>query len=165
MTKAIDFSVGYASRRAPMIGQNAVATSQPLAAQAGMRMLQQGGNAVDAAIAAAMALTVVEPTGCGIGSDAFAIVWDGKELHGLNASGRSPASWHADLFAGLDAVPEIGWDAVTVPGAVSGWVALAERFGTLPLTTLAQPAIEYARNGFPVSPLIGHPSGSAVITS
>ena len=156
MTKAIDFSVGYASRRAPMIGQNAVATSQPLAAQAGMRMLQQGGNAVDAAIAAAMALTVVEPTGCGIGSDAFAIVWDGKELHGLNASGRSPASWHADLFAGLDAVPEIGWDAVTVPGAVSGWVALAERFGTLPLTTLAQPAIEYARNGFPVSPLIGH---------
>src|SRR5690606_23204523 len=104
----------------------------------------------------AMALTVVEPTGNGIGSDAFAIVWDGEKLHGLNASGRSPASWHADLFAGKTAVPEIGWDAVTVPGAVSGWVALAERFGTLPLTTLAQPAIDYARNGFPVSPLIGH---------
>ncbi|SFT38836.1 gamma-glutamyltranspeptidase / glutathione hydrolase [Kosakonia arachidis] len=155
MTKAIDFKVGYASYRAPMMGHNAVATSQPLAAQAGMRMLALGGNAVDAAIATAMALTVVEPTGCGIGSDAFAIVWDGKELHGLNASGRSPASWHADMFAGLDAVPELGWNAVTVPGAVSGWVALAERFGSLPLTTLAQPAIEYARNGFPVSPLIG----------
>ncbi|MFE4109651.1 gamma-glutamyltransferase family protein [Kosakonia sp. YIM B13611] len=156
MTKPIDFKVNYASYRAPMIGRNAVATSQPLAAQAGMRMLALGGNAVDAAIATAMALTVVEPTGCGIGSDAFAIVWDGKELHGLNASGRSPASWHADMFAGKTAVPELGWDAVTVPGAVSGWVALAERFATLPLTTLAQPAIEYARNGFPVSPLIGH---------
>ena len=156
MTKALDFTSGYASRRPPMLGHNAVATSQPLAAQAGMKMLQLGGNAVDAAIAAAMALTVVEPTGNGIGSDAFAIVWDGEKLHGLNASGRSPASWHADLFAGKTAVPEIGWDAVTVPGAVSGWVALAERFGTLPLTTLAQPAIDYARNGFPVSPLIGH---------
>ncbi|MDS0112017.1 gamma-glutamyltransferase, partial [Enterobacter hormaechei subsp. steigerwaltii] len=156
MTKALDFTSGYDSRRPPMLGHNAVATSQPLAAQAGMKMLQLGGNAVDAAIATAMALTVVEPTGNGIGSDAFAIVWDGEKLHGLNASGRSPASWHADLFAGKSAVPEIGWDAVTVPGAVSGWVALAERFGTLPLTTLAQPAIDYARNGFPVSPLIGH---------
>lgn len=156
MTKALDFTSGYASRRPPMLGHNAVATSQPLAAQAGMKMLQLGGNAVDAAIATAMALTVVEPTGNGIGSDAFAIVWDGEKLHGLNASGRSPASWHADLFAGKTAVPEIGWDAVTVPGAVSGWVALAERFGTLPLTTLAQPAVDYARNGFPVSPLIGH---------
>ena len=156
MTKALDFTSGYASRRPPMMGHNAVATSQPLAAQAGMKMLQLGGNAVDAAIATAMALTVVEPTGNGIGSDAFAIVWDGEKLHGLNVSGRSPASWHADLFAGKSAVPEIGWDAVTVPGAVSGWVALAERFGTLPLTTLAQPAIDYARNGFPVSPLIGH---------
>lgn len=156
MTKALDFTTGYASRRPPMMGHNAVATSQPLAAQAGMRMLQLGGNAVDAAIATAMALTVVEPTGCGIGSDAFAIIWDGEKLYGLNASGRSPVSWHADLFAGKSVVPEIGWDAVTVPGAVSGWVALAERFGSLPLTTLAQPAIEYARNGFPVSPLIGH---------
>ncbi len=99
---------------APMMGRNAVATSQPLAAQAGMRMLMLGGNAVDAAIATAMALTVVEPTGCGIGSDAFAIVWDGNTLHGLNASGRSPASWHADMFAGKNAVPELGWDAVTV---------------------------------------------------
>lgn len=100
MTKALDFTSGYDSRRPPMLGHNAVATSQPLAAQAGMKMLQLGGNAVDAAIATAMALTVVEPTGNGIGSDAFAIVWDGEKLHGLNASGRSPASWHADLFAG-----------------------------------------------------------------
>ena len=75
------------------MGRNVVSTSQPLAAQAGLRMLLAGGNAVDAAIAAAMALTVVEPTGCGLGSDGFAIVWDGKELHGLNASGRSPAAW------------------------------------------------------------------------
>ena len=92
MTKALDFTSGYASRRPPMMGRNAVATSQPLAAQAGMKMLQLGGNAVDAAVATAMALTVVEPTGNGIGSDAFAIVWDGEKLHGLNASGRSPDS-------------------------------------------------------------------------
>ena len=89
-------------------------------------MLQLGGNAVDAAIATAMALTVVEPTGNGIGSDAFAIVWDGKKLHALNASGRSPAAWYAGNLRRTAAMPEIGWDAVTVPGAVSAWVALAE---------------------------------------
>ncbi|WP_312836937.1 gamma-glutamyltransferase family protein [Pantoea sp.] len=155
MSAELDFNVGYASHRVPMMGRNAVATSQPLAAQAGIRMLQQGGNAVDAAVATAIALTVLEPTGNGIGSDAFAIIWDGKQLHGLNASGRAPAAWNLDRFAGHEKMPELGWDAVTVPGAVSAWVALAERFGTLPLTTLAQPAIEYARNGFPVSPLIG----------
>lgn len=151
----LDYNVSYASHRVPMMGRNAVATSQPLAAQAGIRMLQLGGNAVDAAIASAMALTVLEPTGNGLGSDAFAIVWDGKTLHGLNASGRAPAAWNPERFAGQATMPEIGWEAVTVPGAVSAWVALAERFGTLPLTTLAQPAIEYAREGFPVSPLIG----------
>ena len=150
-----DFNVGYPSHRVPMMGRNAVATSQPLAAQAGLRMLQQGGNAVDAAIATAIALTVLEPTGNGIGSDAFAIVWDGSELHGLNASGRAPAAWHPERFAALSAMPETGWESVTVPGAVSAWVTLAQRFGTLPLTTLAQPAIDYARDGFPVSPLIG----------
>lgn len=150
-----DFNVGYPSHRVPMMGRNAVATSQPLAAQAGLRMLQQGGNAVDAAIATAIALTVLEPTGNGIGSDAFAIVWDGSELHGLNASGRSPAAWHPERFADFSAMPETGWESVTVPGAVSAWVTLAQRFGTLPLTTLAQPAIDYARDGFPVSPLIG----------
>lgn len=156
MTQKMDYQVGYPSQRQPMMGRNAVCASQPLAAQAGMRMLALGGNAVDAAVATAMALTVVEPSGCGIGSDAFAIVWDGKQLHALNASGRSPAAWKHESYAHLQAMPELGWDAVTVPGAVSGWVALAERFGSLPLTTLAQPAIEYARNGFPVSPLIGH---------
>ena len=140
-----------------MTGGNAGCAVEPLAAQAGMRMLMLGGNAADAAIATAIALNVLEPSGNGAGSDAFAIVWDGKKAHGLNASGRSPAAWTPEYFSakGLDAVPTYGWDAVTVPGAVSGWVALAKRFGTLPLTTLAQPAIDYARNGFPVSPLIG----------
>ena len=125
-----------------------------LAAQAGLSMLLAGGNAVDAALAAAMTLTVVEPTGCGLGSDGFAIVWDGKELHGLNASGRSPAAWTPEYFEKLGGIPETGWNAVTVPGAVSAWVALSKRLGKLPFAQLAQPAIDYARNGFPVSPTI-----------
>ncbi|MDU6078084.1 MAG: gamma-glutamyltransferase family protein [Pantoea sp.] len=154
MHSEFDFHASYASHRVPVMGRNAVATSQPLASQAGLRMLLQGGNAVDVAIATAMALTVLEPTGNGIGSDAFAIIWDGSRLHGLNASGRAPAAWHPGRFVGRSRMPEIGWEAVTVPGAVSAWAALAQRFGTLPLTTLAQPAIDYARNGFPVSPLI-----------
>lgn len=94
-----DWTLPYASHRSPVLGRNVVSTSQPLAAQAGLSMLLAGGNAVDAALAAAMTLTVVEPTGCGLGSDGFAIVWDGKELHGLNASGRSPAGWTPDYFA------------------------------------------------------------------
>ena len=113
----LDWSLPYASHRSAVLGRNIVSTSQPLAAQAGLRMLQAGGNAVDAALAAAMALTVVEPTGCGIGSDGFAIVWDGQELHGLNASGRSPAAWTPDYFAQRGGIPEMGWNAVTVPGA------------------------------------------------
>ena len=157
MSENYDFNVAYPTLRPTMMGANAVCASQPLAAQAGMKMLMLGGNAADAAIATAIALTVLEPSGNGVGSDAFAIIWDGKKAHGLNASGRSPAAWTPEYFAskGHDAVPTYGWDAVTVPGAVSGWVAVAKRFGTLPLTTLAQPAIDYARNGFPVSPLIG----------
>ncbi len=151
---ALDWALPYASHRSAVMGRNIVSTSQPLAAQAGLRMLLAGGNAVDAAIAAAMALTVVEPTGCGLGSDGFAIVWDGKELHGLNASGRSPAAWSPDYFAQRGGLPEIGWNAVTVPGAVSAWVALSKRLGKLPFAQLAQPAIDYARNGFPVSPTI-----------
>ena len=150
----LDWNLPYASHRSAVMGRNVVATSQPLAAQAGLTMLQAGGNAVDAAIAAAMVLTVVEPTGCGIGSDGFAIVWDGQELHGLNASGRSPAAWTPDYFARLGGIPETGWNAVTVPGAVSAWVALSRRLGKLPFAQLAQPAIGYARNGFPVSPTI-----------
>ena len=152
----LDFTQPYPSARSAVLGRNVVSTSQPLAAQAGLRMLLAGGNAVDAAIATAMALTVVEPTGCGLGSDGFAIVWDGRELHGLNASGRSPAAWSADRFAGRSAMPDKGWDAVTVPGAVSAWSALSRRFGRLPFSDLAQPAIDYARNGYPVSPVIAH---------
>ena len=144
----------YPSRRSPVLADNMVATSQPLAAQAGLSMLARGGNAVDAALAGAIALTVVEPTGCGVGSDAFAIVWDGEHLHGLNASGRSPAGWTEDRFAGPAGMPERGWWTVTVPGAVSAWAALSQRFGALPFETLFEPAIHLAEHGFPVSPVI-----------
>src|SRR3712207_3548256 len=116
----------YPSRRSPVLGRNIVATSQPLAAQAGLRILERGGNAVDAALAAAITLVVVEPTGNGLGSDAFCILWDGKDLHGLNASGRSPAGWTPERF-GSGAMPERGWESVTVPGAVSAWVDLSDR--------------------------------------
>jgi gamma-glutamyltranspeptidase / glutathione hydrolase len=143
----------YPSQRMPVMARNAVATSQPLAAQAGLQMLQRGGNAVDAAIATAIALTVVEPTSNGIGGDAFAILWDGGELHGLNASGRSPAALTLEHFAGRTSLPLRGWDAVTVPGAVSGWVTLSERFGKLPFEALFEPAVRYAREGFLVSPI------------
>ncbi|MGF1551397.1 MAG: gamma-glutamyltransferase family protein [Paracoccaceae bacterium] len=144
----------YTSRRSAVMADNVVATSQPLAAQAGLSMLAKGGNAVDAAIAAATTLTVVEPTGNGLGSDAFAIVWDGARLHGLNASGRSPAGWTPERFAGRDAMPERGWESVTVPGAVGAWAALSERFGRLPFADLLAPAIGYAGRGFTVSPVI-----------
>ncbi|MEX0339085.1 MAG: gamma-glutamyltransferase family protein [Arenibacterium sp.] len=144
----------YPSRRSAVAADNLVATSHPLASQAGLSMLAQGGNAVDAALAAAITLTVVEPTGNGIGSDAFAILWDGNDLHGLNASGRAPAAWSHDRFAGLDQMPFRGWESVTVPGAVSAWVALSDRFGKLPFETLFEPAIGYASSGFPVSPII-----------
>ncbi len=144
----------YASRRSAVLADNIVATSQPLAAQAGLSMLARGGNAADAAVATAITLTLVEPTGNGVGSDAFAIIWDGKDLHGLNASGRSPAAWTPDRFAGLDEMPQHGWDSVTVPGAVSAWVEVSERFGKLPFEALFEPAIGYATRGFPVSPKI-----------
>src|SRR5262247_808486 len=100
-----DWEFPYTSQRMPVMARNVVATSQPLAAQAGLRMLLKGGNAVDAALASAITLTVVEPTSNGIGSDAFALIWDGKKLHGLNASGRSPAAWSPKRFAGMNAVP------------------------------------------------------------
>ena len=152
--QAIDFTMPYSSARSPVMGREAIATSQPLASMAGMEILAAGGNAVDAAVAAAMVLTVVEPTGCGIGSDAFAIVWDGAALHGLDASGRAPAGWTPDRFHRQPAMPERGWESVTVPGAVSGWIALARRFGRLPLKRLAEPAIRHAREGFAVTPII-----------
>jgi gamma-glutamyltranspeptidase/glutathione hydrolase len=151
---AQDYQNPYSSQRSPVFARNIVATSQPLAAQAGIRMLLKGGNAADAALAAAMTLTIVEPTGNGLGSDAFAIIWDGKELHGLNASGRAPAAWSPERFAGLDAMPKRGWNTVTVPGAVSAWQEVSARFGKLPFADLFEPAIDYARRGYPVSPII-----------
>ncbi len=145
-------SYPYPSGRRVVMGQRcAVATSQPLATVAGMEMIWAGGNAVDAAIAMAIALTVVEPTSNGIGSDAFALVWDGK-LHGLNASGRSPQALNAETFSGMSQVPLCSWLPVTVPGAVSGWWSLSERWGKLPFEQLFEPAIRYAEQGFPVSP-------------
>jgi len=143
----------YRSQRMPVLAKNVVATSQPLAAQAGLSMLARGGNAVDAGLAAAIALTVVEPTSNGIGSDAFAILWDGQRLVGLNASGRSPAGWTPERFAGKTAMPTTGWDSVTVPGCVSAWVALSKRYGKLPFEALFEPAIRYARESFMVSPI------------
>jgi gamma-glutamyltranspeptidase/glutathione hydrolase len=143
----------YPWPRKPVLATNVVCTSQPLAAQAGLRMLAEGGSAVDAAIATAIALTVVEPVSNGIGSDAFAIVWDGRQLHGLNASGRSPAAWAPEYF-GDNGVPLLGWNSVTVPGAVSAWVELHAKFGRLSFDRLFEPAISYARNGFLLSPTI-----------
>ena len=150
----LDYSAPYPSSRSPVMGRNVVATSQPLASMAAMEMFGQGGNAVDAVVAAAMTLTVVEPTGCGIGSDGFAILWDGQELQGLNSSGRSPAAWTVDRFAGRATMPERGWESVTTPGAVAAWVELVSRFGKLELEQIATPAIRHARNGFMVSPII-----------
>ncbi|WP_299451108.1 gamma-glutamyltransferase family protein [uncultured Pigmentiphaga sp.] len=151
---AIDYAQPYPSQRSPVLARNVVCASQPLAAQAGLRTLWLGGNAADAAVAAAIASTVVEPTGNGLGSDAFAIVWDGTQLHGLNASGRAPAQWTPDRFVGMQAMSRRGWDSVTVPGAVSSWVELNHRFGKLPFEKLFEPALDYARRGFAVSPII-----------
>lgn len=142
----------YESRRAPVYARNMVCTSQPLAVQAGLQMLRKGGNAIDAAVAAAATLTVVEPTSNGIGGDNFALIWSGGKLHGLNASGRSPAGLRRSDYDAHDEVPRYGWWGVTTPGAVSGWVAAIERFGKLPVDTVLAPAIEYAASGFMVSP-------------
>jgi gamma-glutamyltranspeptidase/glutathione hydrolase len=139
-------------QRAPIFGRQVVATSNPAAAQVGLRVMEGGGNAVDAAVAVAATLSVVEPTMNGLGGDLFALVWDGAELHALNASGCSPQAWSLERFAALGRIPELGWESVTVPGAVSGWVALSERFGSLPFASLLGPAIRYAREGFAVLP-------------
>ena len=152
--KPFDWQFPYPSQRMPILARNCVATSQPLAAQAGLRMLMKGGSAVDAVLATAISLTVLEPTSNGIGSDAFAILWDGKKLQGLNASGRSPAAWTPARFKGLDAMPQRGWDSVTVPGAVAAWVELSRKYGKLPFADLFEPAIKYAAEGFMVSPTI-----------
>jgi gamma-glutamyltranspeptidase/glutathione hydrolase len=125
-------------------------------------MLARGGNAVDAALATAITLTVVEPCSNGIGSDLFAILWTGDELVGLNASGRAPAAWSPKRFAGRQAMPERGWESVTIPGAVSGWAALSRRYGKLPFGDLFEPAIHYARDGWHVSPVIAEKWALAV---
>lgn len=159
MTHSFDWTAAYPSQRSPVFARNVVATSHPLAAQAGLRMLQAGGNAVDAAIATAAMMTIVEPCSNGLGSDAFCILWDGTQLHGLNASGPAPAAWTPEYFAakyGADArtPPKRGWDAVTVPGAVAGWAALHARFGKLPFADLLAPAIETAERGYAVPVVI-----------
>lgn len=160
--KNFDWSHPYPSIRMPVFARNVVATSHPLAAQAGLRMMLKGGNAVDAAIAAAAAITLVEPVSCGMGGDCFAIVWDGKKLHGLNSSGVAPAAWNVEYFKrkyGTDAQgqaiqPKRGWDTVTVPGVVAGWSALHEKFGKLPFDVLFEPALEIAERGYAVPPVV-----------
>ena len=131
----------------PVFARNCVATSHPLAAQAGLEMMRAGGNAVDAAVAMAISLTVLEPTSNGMGSDCFSLVWFGGGLHGLNASGRAPMALDRSRWAGRDKIPTAGWDGVTTPGAVSGWVELSRSFGALPFEKLCEPAIRYAREG------------------
>lgn len=156
-----DWSNPYPSVRTPVFARNIVATSQPLAAQAGLRVLAAGGNAVDAAIAAAAVITLTEPCSNGLGADNFAIVWDpaSRRLHGLNSSGIAPAAWSLDFYRrkyGDDPAnrPVRGWDTVTVPGAVAGWVQLHDRVGRLPFADVLAPAIEYAERGFAVSPVV-----------
>ncbi|MEM0941052.1 MAG: gamma-glutamyltransferase [Bacteroidota bacterium] len=145
--------------RSEVLGQNGmVATSHPLATQIGLYVLKSGGNAIDAAIAANAALGLMEPTGCGIGGDLFAIVWDGKtkKLYGLNASGRSPEKLTLEYFEkqGLEKIPSHGPLPVSVPGAVDGWFELHQRFGSKPMTEILAPAIDYAEKGFPLTELI-----------
>ena len=154
MTPPFSWQFPYPWPRKPVFARNVVATSQPLAAQAGLQMLAAGGSAVDAILATAITLTLVEPVSNGIGSDAYAIVWDGKELHGLNASGRSPAGWTPEFFGGAKTVPVRGWNSVSVPGCVSAWVDLHQKFGKLPFEKLFEAAIRYGREGFLVSATI-----------
>lgn len=154
-----NYQFPYTSTRLPLFARNVVSASHPLAAQAGLRMMLKGGNAVDAAVAAAAVITLTEPVSCGLGSDAFAILWDGEELHGLNSSGPAPAAWTLEYFKrkyGQDAKtpPKRGVDSVTVPGAVAGWVALSDRFGKLPFADLLEPAIEVAERGHLISVVV-----------
>lgn len=150
----------FASRSEVIAANGMVATSQPLASQAALAILKQGGTAVDAAIAANAMLALVEPTGCGLGGDLFAIVWDGKseKLHGLNGSGRSPQGLTLAQLKkmGLEKIPALGPLPVSVPGAVDGWFTLHKKFGRLPMEKILAPAIQYAKEGFPLSELIAY---------
>lgn len=148
----------YPSKRTATVANNGmVATSQPLAAQAGLDILKKGGNAVDAAIATAATLTVVEPTTNGIGGDAFALVWMKDKLYGLNGSGPSPKSISIEKVkeASHEKMPTYGWTPVTVPGEPASWAELSDRFGKLPLIDVLEPAIKYAETGYPISPILG----------
>ncbi len=154
-----DFANPYTSTRIPVFARNVVSTSHPLAAQAGLRMLYAGGNAVDAAIATAAAMTVCEPVSNGLGSDAFALIWDGTALHGLNGSGCAPQAWcteyfHTKYVGSATAPPKRGMDSVTVPGAVSSWVQMSQRFGKLPFADLMEPAAEIAERGYLLPPVV-----------
>jgi gamma-glutamyltranspeptidase/glutathione hydrolase len=151
---SISYDFPYSTKKLPVFASNVVASSQHLAATAGLRMLAKGGNAVDAAVASAIAITVVEPTMNGIGSDAFCILWDGAKLVGLNASGHSPALMTPDKYAGQAKIADTGWGCVSVPGAVSLWMTLHGRYGKLPFADLFEPAIKYARDGFRVSYMV-----------
>ena len=149
------------STRSVVIARNGmIATSQPLASAAGLQVMQEGGNAIDAAITAAAVLAVVEPTMNGIGGDLFAIVHDGetRQLRALNASGRSPYAASPDVFASksLESIPDSGILSISVPGVVDGWVELLKHHGTISLERALTPAINYARNGFPVSEVVAH---------
>ena len=163
---SFDWRAGYPSVRLPVFARNIVSTSHPLAAQAGLSLLQRGGNAVDAAIGAAAAMTVLEPCSNGLGSDAFCILWDGQKLHGLNASGPAPAAWTPDYFhqkyGEARQPPMRGWDSVTVPGAVAAWVELSRRFGKLSFGELLTPAIEIAERGYAVPVVVQEKWAAAV---
>lgn len=147
----------YASSKRAVFSQGGmVATSQPLAAEAGAQILRQGGNAVDAAIATAACLSVVEPTSNGIGGDAFALVWIKEKMYGLNASGKSPKLLTLEKIneLSLSSIPRYGFVPITVPGTPSAWVALSKRFGKMRLIDVLMPAIKCAQHGFPVSPIV-----------
>ena len=161
MSLPFSFNTHYPTPRRPVFARNIVSTSHPLGAQAGLRMLANGGNAVDAAIAAAAVMTMVEPCSNGLGSDSFCILWDGNRLHGLNASGPAPAAWTPQYFHGKHGAsaatpPARGWDSVTVPGAVASWVAMSEKFGKLPFADLLAPAIDIAERGYAVPVIVQH---------
>ena len=153
------FDQPYPSNRYPVMARRGmVCTGSALASAAGLEMLRQGGNAIDAAVATAAALTVVEPTANGLGSDAFAIVWHKGELIGLNSSGFAPEAITAEQVKaqGHSTMPTFGWTPVTVPGAVKAWKSLNERFGKLTLAQCLAPAIRYAEEGYPCSPVLAH---------
>lgn len=149
-----NLSLPSMQRKPLLAARGAVATTQSMASQAGLAALRRGGNAVDAALAAAITLTVTEPVSCDVGGDLFALVWDGKTLHGLNASGRAPATLSIDEVRrrGHEEMPERGWLSVSVPGAPAGWRDLHQRFGRLPFASLFEDAITYAERGYPVGP-------------